>query len=142
MENLKNYIIGAIIFTFFIVGGVAMLSEFNASDPTFTDDSGKHFYDFNKSFSKLDDINESTSSMQKSISDFDQDPGLWGMINALVTSAWSGLRSVFTSFSFMNDSFRAISNVFGIPTWVGGLIISIITIIIIFAIYKAIFKVT
>jgi len=141
MDNLKQLIISFVIFTFFIVGGATMLSEFNNSDPTFTQDSGEKFKDFNRTFDKLNDINESTTNIQKSITAFDQDPGLWGMINALVTSAWSGLKGIFTSFSFMNSAFTGMSNVFGIPTWVGSLIISIILIIIIFAIYKAIFKV-
>jgi len=142
MENLKRYLIAIVIFSFFIVGGVNMLSEFNKADPTFTQDSGEKFKTFNKSFSKLNEVTNSSSSMQRSIEKFDQDPGFFGMINALVTSAMSGIRNIFTSFGFMGDAFNAISNVYGIPTWVSGFILAIISITIVVIIWKTIFKVT
>ncbi len=139
MEEIKKYIIGIIIFTIVIVGGVSMLGELNKSDSTFTDD--ETFTQFNKSFDKLNDITEATDNIQADFEEDKQDFGVFGTLGALVGTAWQTIRLTFTSFGFMNSVFSQGSVVFGIPTWIAGLITAIITIIIAFTIYKAIFRV-
>lgn len=138
VEEIKKYIIGVIVFTIFIVGGVSLLGYLNDADPTF---SNSDLTQFNKSFNKLNDVTSSTSNLKSSVEEADPDLGFFGVLNALVSSAWNTLKLTFTSFSFMEDVFINGSNIFGIPNWISTLIVGIITTIICFAIYKAIFKV-
>jgi len=139
MEEIKKYIIGIILFVIIIVGGVSMLSELNKSDPTFTD--SEDFTQFNKSFDKLNDVTAATDSLESGIEEAKPDLGFFGVLNALISSVWNTVKLTFNSLNFMNSVFNAGSTVFGLPTWIGSLIISIVTVIIAFAIYKAIFKV-
>ena len=134
----SNYIIGIIIFTLFIVGGVSMMGIFNAEDSTFTDD--EKFIEFNKSFNKLNEVTSSVESLQEDIEDNKPEWGDFGALNGLIKSSWHSLQLIFTSFGFMNDVFDASATVFGIPAWIGGLVGLIVVVILVFAIWGAIFQ--
>lgn len=134
----SNYIIGIILFTIFIVGGVAMISIFNEKDSTFASD--EKFTDFNKSFNKMNEVTESVESLEEGITGARPDVGVFGVLNALIQSSWNSLKLIISSFGFMTDVFAALSTVFGIPTWVGTLISLLVTVILVFGIWGAIFQ--
>jgi|2_EtaG_2_1085320.scaffolds.fasta_scaffold06554_5 hypothetical protein len=134
----SEYIIGIIIFTFFIVGGVSMMSEFSKQDATFTQDN--KFTEFNKSFNVMSNVEDNVDSLQEDIENNEPEWGVFGALNALIKSSWNSLQLIFNSFSFMNSVFSGLGTVFGLPTWVGSLIILLITVMIVFAIWGAIFQ--
>lgn len=134
----RHYIIGIIMFTFFIVGGVSMLGIFADSDSTFTQD--EKFTQFNESFNVLNDVSNQVDSLETSITDADTDFGVFGVLNALISSSWQALKLLFTSLSFMDGVFGGIASVFGVPSWIPAIIILIVTVIIAFAIFSAIFQ--
>lgn len=136
----RHYIIGIIMFTFLIVGGLALLAEYNSYDETYIDQT--KYAEFNSTFNTYNDINEQVGGLQAGIEDAEpgQDYGTLGVLEALISSGWNTLQLMFQSFGFMNDVFDGLSDVFGIPAWVGVLITLIITTILVFAIYAAIFQ--
>lgn len=144
VEEIKKYAIGTVLFTIIIVCGVTLIGIMKSNDNTFA--SGEDFKQFNKSFNKLNDVTKTSSELKNRIeSNETLSLGLFGVINALAGSAWNTLKITFSSFSFMTNAISDIPLVFGeeaFPSWVGSLIISIIIIVIAFAIYKALFKVT
>lgn len=134
----RHYIIGIVIFTLFIVGGISMISIFNDSDATFADDA--KLEQFNESFNVLNNITDEVTDLEDSIVNADTDFGTYGVLNALISSAWQTLRLTFNSFRFMNNVFSGLSTFLGVPAWITGLIILIVTVMFAFAIYSAIFQ--
>lgn len=136
----RHYIIGVIIFTFFIVGGIAMLTEFGNKNPTFIADD--KFNDFNTSFNKMNDLTESVNGLEDRITESgeDQDLGVFGVLDALINTGWNTLKLLFTSFGFVEDVFTSLGTFFGIPGWVAALLILLVTVMIAFAIFTAVFQ--
>lgn len=134
----SQYIIGILLFTFVIVGGISFIVMFNDDDNTFIDQ--EKFTTFNESFNKLNDVTTEVNTLKTGITDADTDFGAFGVLNSLISNAWQSLKLLFTSFSFMDSVFAGISALFGVPTWVSALIGLLITVIIVFAIYAAIFQ--
>lgn len=134
----RHYIIGIIIFTFFIVGGTSMLSLMGAEDAAFAGD--EQLQHFNRTFNIQSSITQEVGDLEDSVSQADLDPGPFGMLNALISSSWTSLALMFDSFSFMNSVLDGLSSVFGVPGWIPILIGLIITVILVFAIFGAIFQ--
>jgi len=135
----RHYIIAIMIFTMFIIGGVALIAEFKAVDNAFVDD--ERYSDFNQTFNKYDEVIEISEDTQTNIENMeDADFGIFGVLNSLINQAWQFLRLLMSSLGFMNDAFNGISAMFGVPSWVPAIIIAIVTILIGFAIFGAIFQ--
>jgi hypothetical protein len=134
----RHYIIGIIMFTFFVVGGIALMTEFSQDDPTFLDND--KYSTFNTTFNKYDQVTTNVNSLRSNIEDADVDYGAFGVLNSLISSGWNTLKLLFTTFSFMNGVFIGLYTIFGVPVWIPALIILLITVVISFAIYSAIFQ--
>lgn len=134
----RHYIVGIVMFSFFIVGGVSMLGIMSDSSDTLT--KGEKYSEFNESFNVLDDVDGTVGDMEESITDADTDFGVFGVLNALISSAWQTLKLLFSSLSFMDGVFFGLSNVFGVPGFIPGTIILVVTVILIFSIFSAIFQ--
>lgn len=115
-----------------------MLGIMQDSDPTFATDST--YADFNKSFNQLEDVTDTVGSLESGITDAETDFGVFGVLNALISSSWQALKLTFTSFSIMNDAYNGLSAIFGVPAWIPALIMLAITVLIAFTIYSAIFQ--
>ncbi len=134
----RHYIIGIVMFTFMIVGGVSIFSIYGNSEPSFIQD--EQFQDFNNSFNVVNDITKQVDDLEESITEADTDFGLFGVLNALISSAWQALKLLFTSLSFMDGVFLGLTSVFGIPGWIPALVGVLVTVILIFSIFSAIFQ--
>jgi len=134
----RHYIMGIVLFTFFIVGGVSLLSMMNDTQSGFTDDP--RFDAFNSTFNVMDDVTTEVGDLESGISNTNPDPGIFGVLNGLISSAWNTLQLLFNSFSFMDSVFGGLTTVFGVPAWIPALIGLMITIVLAFAIYSAIFQ--
>jgi len=137
----RHYIIGIIMFVFFILGVISLITEFDNADANFMDSNDDDdFVKFNRTFNKLDDINESVNNIKDNVIDADVDEGTFGVLNSLINSAWNTLKLLFNSLSFMNSVFEGLSEIFGIPSWVSTLLILLVVVVIAFAIYSALFQ--
>jgi len=138
MIEIRNYIIGIIIFVFFIVGGLAMMGILYKDKASITGDES--YTQFNKTFNKLDQVTDKVEGLQSSIEDAEPEQGLFGVLNSLISTAWNSLKLVFTSFGFMNGVFSGMYAIFGVPSWIPALIMLIVVVIIAFEIWRAIFQ--
>lgn len=140
MVNIKisHYIMGIIVFTFFIMAGTSMILEFRATDATFA--VGDEFTDFNDTFNTYSDATSSIGSLETSITGADPDPGAFGTLNALISTGWNTLRTTISSFGFMNNVFLGSNKIFGVPAWIAGLARLVVTVIFVFSIFSAIFQ--
>ena len=92
------YIAGIVIFCLVIASGVYLIGVFNSNDDIV--DNGL-ISDFNSTFDKSRSVSSSVDSLKDNIENAKPDSGLFGVLNSLINTAWSGLSTIFTSFSFM-----------------------------------------
>lgn len=135
---VRHYLIGVVIFCLIVVGGISMLGILNDKDPTYT--SGSSYTQFNQSFNRLNDVTSTVTTLQTGITDASTDFGAFGVLDALISTSWQSLKLFFTSLAIMNDAYNGLSAVFGVPAWIPLLAIALITILIVFTIYSAIFR--
>ena len=137
----KDYIIGIIIFTLFVVGGVSMLSILDlGSSGVISNDP--RYADFNDTFNVYENVTTQVGGIKSNIIEANnlKDFGFFGVLNSLIASSWQGVKLLFSSFGFMDAVFGGLSTIFGLPAWVGGLMILLVVVIIGFAIWAAIFQ--
>jgi len=141
----RHILIGMILFTIIVMGGVSFIGSFRSEYTDYGNDNLNKFGDFNKTFSKMDEITARSNALETAIDTGTDDEGInagvFGMLNTLITSAWNGLRGLFGSLEFIKDMFVASPDIFPwIPYFIPTLFGSIITIILVFAIWSAIFQ--
>ena len=134
----SDYIVGIIIFTLVIVSGITLLAKVNEINPSVIDSD--RLGEFNRTFNVLDDITDATESLEESVTESSTEYGIFGVLNSLINSAWNTLKLLFNSFRFMDSVFAGLSVMFGVPVFVVQLIIALITIVIVFGIFGAIFQ--
>ena len=134
----STYIMAILVFILFIVGGVSIMLEFRASDPTFANDA--RFTEFNNTFNVYTNTTDKIEDLALSITAADSDWGILGVLNGLILAAWQSLKLLITNWSFMNSVFLGLSTIFGIPSWIAGLIILAVTVMFVFALYSAFFQ--
>ena len=133
--NIRHYIFGIILFTFFIVGGVAFILELATSNPAMIDDD--RFTQFNSSFNKMELLQGKVDDIETNINQ--TEPGD-SPLNNLITGSWQTLRLIGSTFSFMDDIFIATYTIFGIPKWISQIVMMLITALLAFVIYGLIFQ--
>lgn len=134
----RQYIIGILIFSMFITGGMSLMSSFFEHDATFGDQD--KYNQFNDTFNIMDDVSDRVNDLESSVVSVDTDPGLWGTLSALTLGVWNSLQLLFSSFGFMDTVFNGFESIFGIPGWIGTMIIAIITVVLVFSIISAILQ--
>lgn len=136
---IRDLFFGFVLFTLFLVGGVSMMGIFNDSNSEFTSD--EKFVEFNRSMNKLGDVTTSVGSLEdKVLADPEEDRGILGVLGTLIGGAWNALKTLVSSLNFMGDAFKGLSTTFGVPLWMTSLAALLITILIIFALYSALFQ--
>jgi len=135
----RHYLFGVIILMFFVIGGVGIMSEYMAYDNGF--DTRNSTTEFNRTFNKIANVEDSIDSLENQIrNDEDADFGFFGVLNSLINSAWTALRLMFQSFTFMDAVFEGMTAFFGIPSWIPLIIGLLITVVLVFGIYSLIFQ--
>ena len=106
MGKISKYLIGVTIFMFFIVAGTTMIMELKNSKSSFASDP--EFNSFNNTFNKYDELNKQVNKTKAGITDAEPSWGVFGALNALVETGWQTLKTIFSSFGFMNDVFNGL----------------------------------
>lgn len=138
MAEMKEYLVGIVLFTFIIMGGLLLVSEMRAKSTSFGTEA--EYQSYNYTFNTLDSITTQVGGLKSNIEDADNDFGLFGVLNSIIGSTWQAVKLFFTSFSFMDSVFDGISTYFGLPAWIPALITTLITIMIVFAIWSLVFN--
>lgn len=133
----KHYLYGVIMMMFFVTGGVVLLSSLKTYNPAM--DGDRDIGEFNQTFNKLTDVSNDVTTLQENIQ-ADPDWGLFGALNALIQSSWNSLILIVQSFSVLQTAFTGMSTLFGVPSWIVGVIGLMITVTLVFAIYSLVFQ--
>lgn len=135
----RSYVFGIIIFTLLIVGGISIFASFGAVNPSMV--TSTKYEQFNNTFNKFSDLNESVTNLQSSIeSDDNKEFGVFGVLNGLINAAWNSLKLIFQSFGFMSDVGDGLNKVFGVPSWIPNLLFLSVITMLAFTIWSAIFQ--
>lgn len=133
----RNYLIGIIIFMLVIGVGIDWLAALNSVDSTFTENSD--YSKLNDTLNKREDLSAQVDSLKDNL-DSDADFGPFGVLNGLINSAWTVIKSFFTSFGFMETVLSDAGDLIGLPGWVVGLGVMVIVVMVVFSIWSAIFQ--
>jgi ABC-type phosphate transport system permease subunit len=115
-----------------------MMSIYSDTDPTYIQHD--KFTKFNSSFDKMENVTDSVDDIESSITNAQTDFGLFGVLNSLISTSWQSLKLMFSSFAFMDSVWKGTNYIFGVPIWVASLIGLLVTVVIAFAIWSAIFQ--
>jgi hypothetical protein len=140
--ELGDYIIGTLVFAAIILSITTIFSEMNSNNPNFIDDQ-ELYSSFNTTFNNYNALENQTTELKNRVSNasLPNNDVAFGGITDLMNTAYLGLKYILTSFSGMTAVFLGLNKVFGIPDWVGAILILIVTVIIVFAILKVVFRV-
>lgn len=133
----RDYLVGIILFTLIIVGGVQLIDRFQSVDSAYIDQD--KYNKFNETFNVQNDVQDSVQNIRNSIVTLKL-PAPIEFIATMFLTAFQALMSLFTSLSFMDAVFTGLYTMFGIPSWVSSLLISLVTIMIVFSIISAILQ--
>ncbi len=134
----RHYIFGILMFSLFVVGGSLLIAEFQREDGSYV--NAEKYENFDRLFNKTDKINAITDQYKTNVTNSQPDQGTFGVLNSLISSSWGTLKLLTTSLSFMNDALYGLSSFFGVPRIFVTFFIGLITIMLIFAIFSAIFQ--
>jgi hypothetical protein len=132
---ISKYLYAAFIFSFFIFGSVTLISQMNTGSG-----NQAEIQKFNSTTNKLEELNTQTNIMTSNIDSGIGETGTLGMINQLITTAWNTLKNIPTTFVIITETITSMSGLYGIPSWVLGILTSVIGIMILFGIYAAVFQ--
>ena len=137
-NTISGYIIGLLLFTFVIIGGVTMLGSMRDSDVSF---GGDKYTEYNTTFNKLDDINSIINDYETNINRTDEgETGITDWLDSLIKRSSQSLKLVGSSFDFMTSAYEGTTRMFGVPVWAVTIIGLIISTMLIFAFISAIFQ--
>lgn len=134
----RGYIVGIVLFTLVIASGVAMIAEFTESDPSYGNPDD--LQQFNSTFNVINDITDEVGTLESNIENADTDFGTFGVLNSLINSGWQTIKLLVGGLGFMNTALYGLSTFFGIPAFIIGLVTLLVSIVIVFALYSAIFQ--
>jgi hypothetical protein len=125
-----------------LLGGLSLFAEFAAEKPSMLNDS--YFSDLQDYTAILNETTVSNiNSMEADFNSNQSSVGTFGWLDDLVGRGWNmvkGVGNTFKLFSFAGSAMTGISNVLGFPEWFLGLVTLLVVILIIFAIFSAIFR--
>lgn len=131
----RQFIFSALIFGAIITGCFILIAN---SLPDSAQKSELEKY--NTTLNKFADLQEQSEKVNDKIESGEPRSGALGMINGLIESSWGSLRLIFGSVSTFSSILSSLSNQLGVPVWFTGLLISIITTTVAFALMAAWFK--
>lgn len=138
----RTYLYGIVIFTLIIVGGVAMIKEFQDTKSDFMDQT--EYSMFNKSFNKYSELSTQVGGLENKVTNASIDQGTFGVVNSLIQTTWQGIKLITINFDFMDSAILAFSTTFGMNiefvNYAVSLVLLLITIMIIFSIIGAILQ--
>jgi hypothetical protein len=137
LEKIEGIMIGAVMAIIIITSGIFMLTSFTGADTTL--DSRDDIAFINATLDKSVEITDSTNRIKDSIETVTaEDTGVLGWINALIGSVFNGLKSVGSTLDFIGVAATNTASYLGIPPFILPLLTLIIFIIVGFAIWSAI----
>lgn len=134
-STIRQFVIGMLILGGLITGCFTLIALSVPTDST-------RFTVANNTLNKFADIKTSSDSMKNTVENAEPDKGILGMINGLVEIGAGALKSTWNSFNILGTLVNSLGASIGLtlPDWFGGMILSIVGIIIAFSLVAAWFK--
>lgn len=132
MAETRNLIIGMLIFCLVIGAGIFLIGSFGANN----DETNQ----FNATFNVIGNMSQDISSIRNSTAYAETDFGVFGVLNSLINSAWTGIKILFHTGDVVNAVGYDAEKMFGFPPIIPLVLGLIVIIIISFAIWGAIFQ--
>jgi len=137
-ETLPRHLYFAgIIVVIVIMAGVALINEIAVDKPDYLGDEGITY--FNNTLNNYAELEASSAEFQSTITNA-PDPSLFGWLDALVGGVWNGLTNLFSTLNFLISFVLGVPTYFGLPSWLASLTVIMITGVILFTIFSAIFQ--
>jgi len=141
LSNVQNIMVGLILFLIVIGSGVYMVGSFVSIHDSSLDPNGV-IQRFNTTLYQANAMTNTVNSMQSNLVNTTADKtGILGWLNSLISTVFAGVTTLFTSLGFIAVALPIISQMLGIPTFIGGLLFMILIIIIVYAIWQAVMRV-
>jgi hypothetical protein len=137
LNDLKAYIIGIVCAMLLVTSGMIIISKYISVDSSLVTPK---IAGLNKSLDMSANLSNSVNDMSGSLSSASTNNGALGWLDVLIGSAWTGLKTLGSSFSFMSQLFVYAGYILGIPTIIVTLASIIVTIIIVFAIWMSMMR--
>lgn len=134
--SIKNIIIALVVMAGVTAGLVGLIASFMPT--TMTPADNQMLSGFNETL-KQNTISNTVGGITSTFS-AEPDFGVLGVLNSLIQAAWNSLRSLVSGLGFVNLMFTNLAAIFGVPTWVVTTGFTVITVIVAFAIFGAIFQ--
>lgn len=141
MNEVRNILIGVIIVVILSTAGISMMSQVNSYNPRFLENNSK-LTAVNNTFFNMSGEMEKVGEETDALLNTNSSSGVFGFIDNLAQSVTSTFKQIGSSMKFINAFSQNIDAWLPIPSWLGGLFVTILAIIIGFAIIKAVLKVS
>jgi len=139
LDELKNYMIGVVLFVLVISGGAFMMGIFYNANTSL--DAAGEINQFNASLNKAQEIDTSVTGIKESIEAASaEDANVGDYINVLFNTAFNGLQAVGHTMGFVDVAANDAGEILNIPPFVIPLVLLVTIIIIGFAIWAAIMR--
>jgi len=144
----STLMVGIVLLTVVLGAATSLINEvISNEDITLSGPETERFTNF-KSLNKTSEINimnnhlsEATNTVAKSSDETNALSAFWSFIDSLSSSIWGTLTLVVGGLGFLGDILFESTALFGLPAWIPGLIVTLITLVSGFAIFYVIFKV-
>lgn len=137
--NPKNIFIGLIFSIIIFMLGIGLFAFANTQNPTVS--VGFDSDAFNNSVNYMTDmqskINQTQTDLEYASS---QNVGILGAIGALVQASWTSIKSMFSAIGYTSQFLSGIAAMLNIPSYVPGLLVSVIIITIVIWIISMVFR--
>ena len=139
----RSYVTGIIIFTMIILGSFTILNFAidNNENILISEKDTELYNDYKDATDKQEQLLEKTENLGNSLKELEE-PNVIDVLNILFLKGFNVLMSIFTSFGFFTSIITNLAGMFGlfIPSWVGALVVALITIMIVFSVVSAILQ--
>lgn len=103
-------------------------------------DTNRVLGNFSNTLDKFDEYEQEIGGMQSQIEAENPAEGAFGFLNSLITPAWNTLKGLFGSFAFITSALNGLGTIFGLPAFIFGTAVTVITAVFAFGILAVIFN--
>jgi len=138
-DSVQVLLIGFCMFCLAAMGGVYYLMQMEATEPGYQLNS-ENISTWNSTFDQYSSLSTSIGGLGTSVQNASTDWGAFGALNSLMSTAGAAIKIIPATFNFADEPLKNGFASYGIPLFVAGIILLIISIIYLFGILNAIFK--
>ena len=153
--EIGDFVVAVIVLTMVVLGGTMIygdiikqnqkLSEYNIPELNNNFINETEYKAFNDSFNKMDKLNSDISSLKREVNATTpgDNTGFLSSINSMIKTGFNGVKFMLSSFNIMDSMFDAIPNYLKLGDegkWISTLLKLLLITLILFAIYKLIFR--